>query len=224
MKLNKLLTINLLFFSGLVISNECLAVTGNATPTEYSVNVENVEFHQVGAPANAFVAYNAGSANFNIASVAANAQVGSLLNTATPPSGNYDQFRVTVSNVFTITAASNGNLSNGKPCRTVTGGAAVTNPLGDGSISVAYLGATDGGMPEPETVTVPTGSAVVYPAGIVAVGNSIQATFPSSFTITNKVPQATVKFNVTDAVLLEALGETQCIVLPMPPSVDVTIA
>lgn len=224
MKIRKILLINLLLTSGLVLSGQSIAVTGNGTPTNYSVDLQQVEFHQVGTPSTTFFPYRTGSSSINIASVSPNEPCASLGPSGTPPAGQYDQFRVTVSKNMTITGASNGVLSNGLPCRTVANGAAISDPFGDGSVSVAYLGATDGGTPEAETVTVPSGSGVVLPSGFVAVGDTIQATFPVNFSVTNAVPQSRVTFNVTNAVLFQAINLTQCVVVPMPPSISISIA
>ncbi len=223
MKTNKKLFAGILLASGLILSGESNAITGNSTPGQYSVNLQSVSFHPVGASSSTYVTYRSGSSNVNIAASQPGQPCVGLGPSASLPTGSYDQFRVIVSNVMTISGSSTGNLSNGLPCRTVANGAVVNDPFGDGSVSQAYLGSTDGGTPQTETVTVPTGTAVTLPSGFSVVGNSIQAIFPVNVTVKDKVPQGTVTFNVANGILFQAYGPTQCVVLPTPPSIQVSL-
>lgn len=201
-----------------------VGITGNATPTQYTVNVQDVLFHPVGAASNSYVPYYSGTSNLDIASVAPNHPAGTLLPSNTPSQGDYDSFRVTVSKTITLKGTSVGNLSNGSPCRTVAGGALITNPFGDGSVDAAYAGSTDGGTAESESVLVPTGTAVVLPAGVVDIGSSLEATFSDSFTVAGSVPQGTITFNVTNSVYFAPTGLGTCVVIPMPPNIQVSVA
>jgi len=223
MKINKKFFVGILLASGLIVSGESNAVTGNATPSQYSVNLQTVSFHPVGTPSSNYVTYRSGSSDINIAASQPDQPCAGLGPSANLPVGNYDEFRVLVSTTMTVSGSSNGNLSNGLPCRTIANGAVINDPFGDGSVSQAYLGSTDGGTPQAETVTVPTGSGVVLPSGFSVVGNSIQATFPVSFTVKDKVPQGQVTFNVENGILFAPLGVSQCVVLPAPPSIQVSI-
>lgn len=212
-------------FTRLIIASVLLAghaYASTATPTQYTVTLSKVEFHKADAPAGAFKTYARGSTQVNIASVSAGQPCGELKPTGTLTPGEYDEFRFTLSKTMTVTGSSVGNLSNGKPCRTITGGALVTDPYGDGSISEAYLGSTDGAAAEPETVVVPGGTAVTLPTGFVVQGGNFQATIPLVMSVGTSVPQNTVSFDVTSAIQFEALGANQCLVFPGAPTVTLS--
>lgn len=189
------------------------------TPTQYTVNLQRVEFRKVGGN---YQTYRSGSADIDIASVASGEPCASLGPSSTLPPGAYDQFRFTVSTTFVVTG-SVSNAGDGQPCRTVTGGAAILDPFGDGSVSVAYAGSADGGAAEPETVTVPTGSAVILPAELARVGNTIQGTFPVSFNVEGKIPQPNIQFNVANGVGFVTTGLGTCVVFPAAPSITASI-
>ena len=226
MNLNKFLQKNILLLTGLIIVIQNNAFAGLETPTGYNVNLQKVEFHKVGTPSTEYFTYRSGSSDVNIASKLPNEPCATLGPSATPPKGTYDQFRVTVSTSMTLTGRTTGNLSNGLPCRTVANGTAVSNPFGDGSVSVAYLGSTDGGTPQPEAVTVPSGTSVVFPTGFSLVGNTIQGTVPVNFTVANSVPQGTVSFNVANGIDFEVnpSNVAQCFVFPAAPSISISVA
>lgn len=195
-----------------------------ATPTQYTVTLSEVAFHKTTAPANSYTVYANGSTQVNIASVGAGQPCGSLNPTGNLTPGSYDTFRFTVSKTMVVKGASTGNLANGLPCRTIAGGAVVTDPMGDGSISEAYLGSTADGTPEAETVVVPSGSGVTLPSGFVDLGSSFQASMPISMNVSGSVPTGTVSFDVTNSIQFEAYGLTQCLVFPLAPTVTVNIA
>ncbi|MDR3491147.1 MAG: DUF4382 domain-containing protein [Gammaproteobacteria bacterium] len=227
MKVNKILRMSALLASGLCIASTSYAATfaGNATPTQYLVNVSNVAFHKVGDPAGTFIPYASDAGQFDIASVPPNGNAGLLSSTGTLPSGTYDQIRFNVSKTMQLNGASNGNLGNGSPCRTVTPAVALNNPLGDNSVSVAYLGSTDGATPQLETTTVPSGSAVTLPSGYTDLGNSLQGIVPVNFTVTNDVaPTTSIKINVTNAMMFTPTGVGTCAVFPGPPSITISVA
>lgn len=211
----------LLIFSVFSVTS-VYAVT--ATPTKYTVILSQVDFHKNGAPSGQFTNYANGSTEVDIASVSAGQPCGQLNPTGKLTPGNYDQFRFTIAKTMTATGASTGNLSNGLPCRTVTGGALVTDPYGDGSISEAYLGATDGAAAEPETVIVPGGTSITLPSGFAVSGNNFQVTLPVSIDVAGTVPQGTISFDVTGAIQFEVLDGTHCLVFPGPPTVTLTTA
>lgn len=200
------------------------AYAGLETPTQYTVTLSQVDMHKSNAPASTFMTYARGSTQVNIASVGAGQPCGNLEPTNKLTPGNYNQFRFTVSKTMIVTGQTSGVLSNGVTCRTTSSGVLVVNPYGDGSISEAYLGATDGATPEPETVVVPSGSAVILPSGFVVAGNNFQATLPMNMNVQGSVPQGTISFDVTNGIDFEPLGLTQCLVFPAPPTVRLNVA
>lgn len=223
MKINsRKLLIHLVIASSVIASQSSFAITGNATPSQYSVNLQKVAFHQSGAASNSFITYASGSSNIDIAAVSPGQPCGSLAPSAPLPSGTYDQLQVTISKTMVLKGSSNGNLSNGKPCRTIAGGALVTDPFGDGSISSAYLGSTDGAAAESETVIVPSGTAVTLPSGMTTSGDTLTQTVSATVNVANSVPSTRVSFDVTSGMLFEPLGANQCIVFPVPPGITIT--
>lgn len=194
---------------------------GTETPTQYTVTLSKVEFRKAGG--GSFTTYARGSTQVNIASVGAGQPCGQLQPTGKLTPGNYDQMRFTVSKTMVVKGQSTGTLSNGVTCRTTSSSTLIQDPYGDGSVSEAYLGATDGAAPEAQTVIVPTGSAVTYPSGFASVGNTIQATTPVAMNVAGSVPQGTVSFNVVNAIDFEPYGATQCLVFPVAPSINVSI-
>lgn len=195
-----------------------------ATPTQYTVTLSQVDFHKTTAASGSYTNYANGSTEVNIASVGAGQPCGQLNPTGNLTPGSYDEFRFTISKTMTVTGSSTGNLANGHPCRTVTGGALVTDPFGDGSITEAYQGSIDGAAAEPETVVVPGGTAVTLPTGFQVIGNNFQVTLPIAMTVAGSVPQGTISFDVTNAVQFEVLDATHCLVFPGPPTVNFDFA
>lgn len=212
----------------LPVSALAAAFSGNATPTNYTVTLQNVAFHRVGAPSGSFTSYASGSGAFDIASASVGNPVGTLQSTGLLGPGDYDQIRFQVSKFMTVTANYSGAaLPNGvTQCRTVANATKITDPFGDGSVSVAYLGSTDGGTPEASTIEVPSGSSVDLPAGFTSVGESLQGIEDvAGMSVGNDaVPNVTVSFDVTNAVLFAAYGASGCVVFPGPPTVTISVA
>lgn len=216
----------------LLVSSICFVNTGyaalplvNGTPTQYSVTVSQVAFHKVGDPSDTFTSYASGSGQYDIASVVPNANVGVLSATGVLSAGVYDQIRFTISKTMALKGASNGNLSNGLPCRTSSAGTVINDPLGNGSVSAAYLGAADSAAPQLESTAVPSGSGVILPSGVVDMGNgNLQITMPVSVRITNGSPNAKISINVTNAMIFFPLSASTCAVYPGPPTVNVTVS
>lgn len=205
------------FLAILVLSGNLYA--GSETPTQYTVTLSRVEFRKTGS--SAFTTYASGSTQVNIASVSAGQPCGQLNPTGKLTPGSYDTMRFTVSRTMVVKGQSTGVLSNGVTCRTTSSSTLITDPFGDGSVSAAYLGATDGGVPEAQTVLVPTGSAVTFPTGFSVVGNNIQATMPVTMQVAGSVPRGTVSFDVTSAIQFQPYGVSQCLVFPSAPSITV---
>lgn len=212
----------------LPVSVFAAAFTGNATPTTYTVTLQDVSFHRVGASTSAFTSYASGSGAFDIASATAGNPVGTLQSNGVLGPGDYDQMRFQVSKFMTVSANYSGAaLPNGvTQCRTVANATKITDPFGDGSVSVAYLGSTDGGAPEASTIEVPSGSSVDLPAGFTSVGGSLQGIVDISGMSVggDAVPNVTVSFDVTNSVMFAAYGASGCVVFPGPPTVTTTIA
>lgn len=210
--------------SMLIVTNVGYAITfsGNATPTVYNVTLKSVSLHKSGTASDAFLPYASGSGLYDIAAANPGSPVGTLQSTNELTSGFYDQMQFQVARSMTVKSAYSGLLSNNLPCRTVANGSVITDPAGDGSISSASLGSTDGGTPEEETIVVPTGTGVTLPAGYVFSGSNIQGTVPVSITATNSVPSIKAAFNVTNSIMFVAFGATQCLVIPGPPSISIT--
>lgn len=205
---------------------------GNGTPTIYNVTLKDVSFHKSGTPANSFISYASGTGQYDIAAANPGSPIGTLQSTSQLGAGVYDQMRFLVATSMVVKGAYVGLLPNGLPCRTVANGTVITDPVGDGSISEASLGSTDGGAPEQETIVVPTGSAVTLPSGYVFSGSSlsglaalnIQGTVPLSMTVAGTVPAVTASFNVTNSLMFMAYGPANCIVVPGPPVITITTA
>lgn len=206
---------------------------GIETPTQYTVTLSKVEFSKTPqtpaerrlAQRNAmpFIPYAKGSIQVDIASVSPGQPCSQLQPTGQLNTGSYDQIRFTLARTMVVAGRTSAPLSNGVTCRTTSTGALIQNPFGDGSVSEAYLGATDGGTPEPQTVIVPTGTAVTLPTGFVIIGSSFQATMPVSMRVVGSVPQGTISFNVTNAIDFEPLGLSQCLVFPAAPSITISV-
>jgi hypothetical protein len=224
---NTALIISTLFVSSAV---NATSFVGNGTPTVYNVTLQNVSFHKAGTPSNSFISYASGSGLFDIAAANPGSPIGTLQSTSQLGGGFYDQMRFQVSTRMVVKGAYVGLLSNGLPCRTVANGTVISNPAGDGSISQAALGSTDGGTPEEETIVVPSGYGITLPSGYVLVGTSlaglaalnIQGTVPVSMTVAGSVPTVTTTFNVTNSLMFLAYGPSNCLVIPGPPVITVT--
>lgn len=210
-----------LFAASLLVVASGYAQT-QGTPTEYLVSVSNVEFHKVGTPPGVFVPYAANVGNFDIASAAPFSNVGSVFANGAVQPGTYDQVRFLVSKTLTLTG-SVGDAGDGLPCRTDTNGAVVFNPFGDGSVSQASLGSRDGGAGQPQSIVVPSGSAVPIPSILVSFGSSFRVTVPITFSVTTSVPIVTVRFNVTDSMLFIGIDPATCYVFPQAPGVSVSV-
>lgn len=215
-----------LLVSGLLIAKGVYAAefTGNGTPTEYLLTISQIAFHKTGDPASTYTIYASSTGQFDIAAVNPGTNVGILNESGVLTSGTYDKIRFTVSKTMSIKGSFNGTLSNGVTCRTTSNPTVVNDPLGDGSIDRVYLGATDGGVAELETVTVPSGSNVEASEDFTDLGTSFRGTLPVNFTVTNAVPTVTVKFNVTNALQFIPYGPAQCAVFPGPPTVTVVVS
>ena len=201
--------------------------SGNATPTEYIITVNAIEFHKVGDDADTFQAFVNKASNWDIASANPGAAIGSVSATNPLPKGTYDKIRFTVSKTMTI-KGSVASLSGGLPCRTNADGGTVTNPFGPGALAFAYLGSRDGGSATAETVTVPTGTDSELPADFTDLGSAFRATMTlgSKFTVANNVPKFEMKFDVTNAMQFVLLPDLsgRCVVFPGPPSVEIDIS
>lgn len=207
--------------TALCISNTnvfAAAFSDSATPTEYIVTLKNVSFHKSGTALNDFIPYASGAGQFDIARATSNKPAGNLNPTGQLSAGNYDEVLFSISKSITIKGASTNLLSNGLPCRTVNHAAAINDPFGDGSVSIAYLGATDGGMPESETVTVSSGTGVDLPIGLIDQGKDLEGRLPFSFNVAGNVPIITTRFDITHSIIFAAYGK-QCLVFLKPPSV-----
>jgi hypothetical protein len=213
---------SIIFMASLLISG--FAYADFATPTKYDVTLSSVSMHKSDAAASSFTTYASGSTDVNIASVSAGQPCGRLEPTGELTPGSYDQFRFVISRSMVVTGQTTGDLANGHPCRTVTGGALITDPYGDGSISEAYLGEIDGAAGTPETVIIPTGTGVVLPTGFETIGSNFQVTLPMSMNVAGSVPQGTISFDVTSSVQFEVLDATHCLVFPGPPTINLNVA
>lgn len=214
---------------GILTTSASYAATfaGNATPTNYTVNLQQVSFHRVGAPVDAFASYASGSGAYDIAAATVGTPVGTLQSNGALGSGSYDQMRFEVSKTMNVTASYAGSLapSTATTCRTMANATAINDPLGDGSVSVAYLGSTDGGVAQEATIMVPTGSAVTLPAGYVDTGSNIQGTVDiAGFTVADgEVPASRLNIDVTNSVMFVGYGASGCIVFPGPPVITPVI-
>lgn len=209
-----------LFISILSASPVFAKHTGNTTPTKYLLSISQVSFHKAGDPASTFIPYATGTGQYDIASVSPNANVGVLQATGTLSQGTYDQVQLTVNKTMTL-QASNPSLTDSLPCRTTSTVTVITDPFGDKSLDKAYLGSRDGGTAQPETVTVPSGSKVKLPDSMKDNGSTFTGTLPVNFTVSSANPTITIKFDVTNAITLQALNVSTCIVFPGPPSITI---
>ena len=201
--------------------------SGNATPTEYIITVNAIEFHRVGDNDNTYQSFVNKSTNWDIASANPGAALGSVNATNPLPVGTYDKIRFTVSKTMTIKGAIS-SLSDSSPCRTDAAGTTVSNPFGEGVLDTAYLGSRDGGTATAETVTVPSGSDVDPPSGMTDLGSSFRGTLTlaSPFAVSTIVPAITIKFDVSNAMQFVLLPDRsgRCVVFPGPPSIAVQVS
>lgn len=197
--------------------------SGNGTPTQYLLTISKIEFHKAGDSDSVYTTYANSTGQYDIAASDPGANVGVLSSTGTLSSGTYDKIRFTVSKTMSIKGSYNGTLSNGVTCRTTDTPTIVSDPFGNGSVSQVYLGETDGGAAELETVTVPSGSNVETSEDFADLGTSFRGTLPVNFTISSAIPSVKLSFNVTNALMFQAYGGAQCVVFPGPPTVTVTV-
>lgn len=212
----------LMVASFLIVNQSYAQLPGNTTPTEYIVSVSQVAFHKVGDPPNVFIPYAADAGQYNIASVSPHSNVGTLNATGTIQPGIYDEIQFIVSK--TITLQGSQVLMDGFPCRTDSTGGVLIDPFGDGSVSAVAIGSRDGGPAQSQVITVPSGPGVPLPPELIDLGSSFKVILPVNFTITNAVPTVTVTFDVTNAMTLEGITDTLCVVYPQPPGINITVS
>lgn len=194
-----------------------------ATPSIYKVTVSEVGFHKVGDTAGVYTPYASGSGLYDIAAASPNANVGILTATGTLPPGTYDEIKFVVSKTMTLKGSA--DVGGGVTCRTVTGGAVIADPFGDGSVDQGYAGTTDPGAPEPEVVAVPSGTGVILPTGFTDLGTSFQGVVATNLTVEGtEVPRVTVRFDVTNAIDFGLTPGGACVVFPGAPTVTVDVA
>jgi hypothetical protein len=210
----------------LLISSSAFALIGGvlANPSTYVVTVTKIEFQKTDGT---FVTFASGASQFDIASVGAGQAVGTLALGQSLPAGSYTGIRITFSRTFGMTGAV-ADANGGQPARTNTGNAATqTAPPDFTSIGVAT---TDGAAGTLQQIPVPFGTAVttaLTAEGIEEVGTTeLRMTVASAFTVLPEqtVPPAVrVDFDVTGGIEFLTTGVGTAIVIPTPPSVNVTV-
>lgn len=229
MVLNKRFAQVALGVAAVMLSGLCLAeATGNATPTVYKVTVSDIKFRNTDSN---FVTFASGTATFDIASAGVGEAIGAMSSSATLPPGTYNLMRFTLFGTMTLQGQYNGNLSNSLPCRTTNSSALLANPIT--GIDSAYEGSTSSGTPQPQSVSIPTGSGVTLPTSPISMTqigstNFYQVDVPVNFTIAEgtRFPDIQVNFDVTNSIQFEvasAVSTSKCIVFPSPPSISVSV-
>jgi len=224
-RMNKLLAL-LATFALLIAAKPLPALIGGvmATPTTYVVTVTKIEFQKTDG---SFVTFASGSSAFDIASVAAGQAAGTLAQGQSLEAGSYTGIRITFSRTFGMTGAV-ADAGGGQPARTQTGNAATqTAPPDFTSIGIST---TDGAAGTLQQIPVPFGTAVtaaLTAEGIEEVGlTELRTTYAHVFTVTpdqTVPPPVRVDFDVTGGIEFLTTGVGTAIVIPTPPSVNVTV-
>jgi hypothetical protein len=198
----------LFLVSATIFSSSTFAAPGDTATgreTSYNVDVRSVKLCTDSLCAGGYV-LGSGSKTFDIASAAAGAEVGSYANIDAVPVGTYSHIQIVLSRTFTVSGTC---TVSGTP--TTVSGASSSIP-------------NDGGTTDPFVGKTAADGMYWFDAGKTEFAVIESLTAPIVITAaTTTQPQATVKFNTSQALSCVDAGPGGILVFPAEPSVNVSV-